>query len=100
MHRIFLGLAITNGTLLVVAFALGLMVPHHQGGTWHDLHFLIALLTTMATLLVHSIAFTYFLGTGKWIKEVVRVYALPEWVAAQADRNKRRAFPFELWGMM
>lgn len=100
MHRIFLGMAITVGTLLVVSFALGLMVPHHEGGMWHDLHFLVALLTTMATLLVHSIAFTYFLGTGKWIKEVVRVYRLPDWVEAQAVRNKRRAFPFELWGML
>jgi hypothetical protein len=53
----------------------------------------------MAVLLVHSIVFTYFLGTGKWVKEVVRVYGLPQWVEAQAVRNKRRAFPFELLGM-
>ena len=53
----------------------------------------------LGTLLVHSVVFTYFLGTGKWVKEVVRVYQLPEWVWAQAVRNKRRAFPFELSSM-
>ncbi len=103
MHRIFLGLAATAATLILTTFALGLAaaledrVAHHF---WHDIHFLAGLMTTMTTLLVHSIVFTYFLGTGKWVKEVVRVYRLPEWLSATATRNKRRAFPFELWGML
>ena len=49
---------------------------------WHLVHFLLGLVTTMTTLLVHSIAYTYFLGTGKWVKEVVRVYRMPDWVEA------------------
>ena len=53
----------------------------------------------MTTLLVHSIVYTYFLGTGKWVKEVVRVYGMPEWVEAQAKKNKRKAFRFEFWSM-
>src|SRR5262249_4835326 len=57
-------------------------------------------LTMLVGLLVHSIVYTYFLGTTKWVKEVVRVYQLPGWVAAQAVKNKKRAFPFEFWGMM
>ena len=52
-----------------------------------------------ATLAVHSIAYTYFLATGKWAAEVVRVYGLPEWVNHQAKKNKRKAFRFEFWGM-
>jgi hypothetical protein len=100
MHRIFLGLAVTVGTLMVVTLFLGFLVPSGQGGAWHDLHFLMGLLTALATLLVHSIVFTYFLGTGKWVKEVVRVYQLPEWVSSQATKNKRRVFPFEFCGMM
>ncbi len=99
MHRIFLGLAVTVGTLLAVSFASGFLVPSGQGGAWRDLHFLLSLATVMGVLLVHSIVFTYFLGTGKWIQEVVRVYQLPAWVSAQALRNKRRAFPFELLSM-
>jgi hypothetical protein len=102
MHRIFLGLAVTSGTLLVVSLALGLVAAGQGGGTghtWHDIHFLLGLLTVLAGLLVHSIVFTYFLGTGKWVREVVRVYRLPDWIEAQAVKNKRKAFPFELSGM-
>jgi hypothetical protein len=99
MNRIFLGLAVTGGTLLVVSFAIGLSAVGESQGLshfWHDIHFLLGLLTVLMVLLVHSIVFTYFLGTGKWVKEVVRVYRLPDWVYAQAIKNKRKAFPFEL----
>src|SRR5262249_39994622 len=102
MHRIFLGMAITNGTLLAVSFALGF--PSSVGpkgpNNWYTLHFLLGLLSTMTTLLVHSIAFTYFLGTGRWVKEVAYVSKLPGWVYAQSVKNKRKAFPFELGGML
>lgn len=100
MHRIFLALAVTVGTLLVVSFGSGFLVPTGRGGALHDVHFLLSLITTMGVLLVHSVAFTYFLGTGKWVKEVVRVYRLPEWVHSQALKNKRKAFPFELGSML
>jgi len=103
MHRIFLGLAVTNGSLLAASTVLGFLAsgePNAPHATWHNLHFLLGLLTTMTTLLVHGVAFTYFLGTGRWVKEVVEVYRMPEWVRAQGVRNKRRAFPFELGGML
>ena len=54
-------------------------------------------MTTLATLAVHSIVYTYFLATGKWAKEVVRVYQLPEWINTQAKKNKRKAFRFVMW---
>ena len=41
----------------------------------------------------------YFLATGKWAKEVVRVYRLPDWINTQAKKNKRKAFRFEFWSM-
>jgi hypothetical protein len=103
MQKIFLGGAVTVGTLLLAVFVLGLAASAEDRAVahfWHDVHFLLGLFTTMATLLVHSIVFTYFLGTGKWIREVVRVYGLPEWVEAQTIRNKQRAFPFELLAML
>jgi hypothetical protein len=100
MPRIFLGLAVADATLLLLSFGIGLFVPEAKGGLVHDVHFLVALLTMLATLLVHGIVYTYFIGTNKWVKEVVRVYALPTSIETRSKRNKRRAFPFILWGML
>jgi hypothetical protein len=102
MLRYFLVLAVTDGSLLVASFVVGLMAtgePRGPGAIWHGVHVLLALFTTMTTLAVHSIAYTYFLATGKWAKEVVRVYQLPEWINTQAKKNKRKAFRFEFWSM-
>jgi hypothetical protein len=102
MLRYFLVLAVTDGSLLVTTFVLGLFAsgePRGPHAVLHGVHVLVALLATMATLAVHSIAYTYFLATGKWAAEVVRVYQLPEWVNHQAKKNKRKAFRFEFWGM-
>jgi hypothetical protein len=86
----------------VTSFVLGLLATAEPRGP-HDVfrgtHLLVALLTTLATLAVHSIAYTYFLATGKWAKEVVRVYQLPEWINEQAKKNKRKAFRYEFWSM-
>ncbi len=103
MNRIFLAMAITNGTLLAVVFAIGFAAgaePRGPGEFWRGLHWLLGVFATMLGLLVHSIAYTYFLGTGKWVDEVARVYRLPDWLGEQARRNKRRAFPFALVGMI
>ncbi|WZO95902.1 hypothetical protein EP7_002874 [Isosphaeraceae bacterium EP7] len=102
MHRIFLGLAVTNLSLLLASFVLGLGAsgePRGPGAVWHGTHFLMGLATTMVTLLVHSIVYTYFLGTNKWVREVVGAYQMPEWVEVQSKKNKRKAFRFVLWGM-
>ena len=102
MLRYFLVLAVTDGSLLVTSFVLGLLAsgePRGPGAVWRGVHVLFALLTTVATLAVHSIAYTYFLATGKWAAEVVRVYQLPPWINDQAKKNKRKAFRFEFWGM-
>ncbi len=100
MPKIFLTLAVANTTLLLIAYGMGLFVPSGEGGTIHDLHFLVGLLTMLASLMVHGIVYTYLIGTNKWVKEVVRVYGLPTWMETQSKRNKRRAFPFILWGML
>lgn len=102
MLRYFLVLAVTDGSLLVASFVLGLMAtaePRGPGAVWHGVHVLFAILTTMTTLAVHSIVYTYFLATGKWAKEVVHAYQLPDWINDQAKKNKRKAFRFEFWGM-
>jgi len=102
MLRYFLVLAVTDGSLLVASFVLGLLASGEHNlprSTWRDVHFLFALLTTMATLAVHSIVYTYFMATGKWAKEVVHVYKLPEWINDQAKKNKRKAFRFVFWSI-
>jgi hypothetical protein len=102
MLRYFLVLAVTDGSLLVASFVVGLLASNEPRGphaVWHGVHVLVALAATMATLAVHSIAYTYFLATGKWAAEVVRVYGLPTWINDQAKKNKRKAFRFEFWGM-
>lgn len=102
MLRYFLVLAVTDGSLLVTSFVLGLMAtgePRGPGAIWRGVHLLVALLTVLATLAVHSIVYTYFLATGKWAKEVVHVYQLPDWINVQAKKNKRKAFRFVIWSM-
>lgn len=102
MLRSFLVLAVTVGSLLAASFVLGLLASGEPPGphaVWRGIHLLFALLTTLATLAVHSLAYTYFLATGKWAKEVVRVYELPEWINDQAKKNKKKAFRFEFWSM-
>jgi hypothetical protein len=102
MLRYFLVLAVTDGSLLIASFVLGLLASGEHAlhrSTWRDVHFLFALLSTMATLAVHSIVYTYFLATGKWAREVVHVYGLPDWINAQAKKNKRKAFRFVFWSI-
>jgi hypothetical protein len=54
----------------------------------------------VVTLLgIHSIVYTYFIATGKWAKEVVIAYQLPDWISTQATKNKRRAFRFIMGSM-
>src|ERR1700733_4665802 len=86
MLRYFLVIAVTDGSLLVASFVLGLIAsgePRGPHAVFRGVHLLISLLATMATLAVHSIAYTYFLATGKWAQEVVRVYQLPAWINDQ-----------------
>jgi len=105
MHRIFLRLAVADGTLLIAIFVLGLFAsaeprgPGHPPAVWHGTHVLLGVFAVMFTLLTHSVVYTYFLGTNKWVKEVVHVYRMPEWVEVQSKRNKKKAFRFEFWSM-
>jgi len=102
MIRYFLVLAVTDASLLIASFIVGLLAsgePRGPHAVLRGVHVLVALTATMATLAVHSIVYTYFLATGKWAQEVVRVYELPVWINDQAKKNKRKAFRFEFWGM-
>ena len=73
--------------------------PHGPGAIARGVHVLFSLATVVALLGIHSIVYTYFVATGKWAKEVVTVYQLPDWINTQANKNKRRAFRFIMGSM-
>jgi hypothetical protein len=102
MIRYFLVLSVTGGSLLAADFVLGFMAAGtlpRGGGVARGVHVLFSLAAVVVLLGVHSIVYTYFVATGKWAKEVVTVYSLPDWFITQATKNKRRAFPFVMWSM-
>ncbi len=102
MIRYFLVMAVTGTSLLVADFVLGFFAagaPHGPGSIARAMHVLFSLVTVVALLGIHSIVYTYFVATGKWAKEVVAAYQMPDWISTQATKNKRRAFRFIMGSM-
>jgi hypothetical protein len=65
------------------------------------IHFVLGLCTALGILLVHCIIFTYFLGTGRWVKEVTLAYRLPDAPWHKMTRElKRGTFPPALFAML
>jgi hypothetical protein len=106
MIRIFSVLASANAIGLIASFAFGLLsMQHHSLENGDDLlftaHFLCGLFTAVATLLVHCLIFTYFLGTGRWVREVTLAYDLPDEPLYKTTRElKRKTFPPALFAML
>jgi len=106
MTRIFSSLALLQMTALVAAYAVGW--ASRLRGSLQDpsdstylLHFCLGLSTAVLTLLVHCLIFTYFLGTGRWVKEVSLAYDLPDVPWHKETRElKRRTFPPALFAML
>lgn len=100
MARLFKILAILNTLGLVITFTVGCLskfVSHD----WYITHFTAGLFTAIGTLLVHCIIFTYFLGTGRWVKEVGLAYQLPDENYPRKTRElKRNTFPPALAAML
>lgn len=62
-------------------------------------HILIGILAMISSVLVQCVGVTYFIGTGRWCKEVVETYRLsPDWVQ-KANQTKRRSFPWAMFGI-
>jgi hypothetical protein len=64
-------------------------------------HFVCGLFTAVGILFVHSLIFIYFLGTGRWVKEVTIAYRMPDepW-HKQTRALKRATFPPALFSML
>jgi hypothetical protein len=106
VSRTFLTLAITDALALLVTFALGCWSKltsglHDPASHVYLLHFLFGLFTAVATILIHCLIFTYFLGTGRWVKEVTLAYDLPDVPWHKRTRDlKRSTFPPALAAML
>lgn len=98
MARIFVFLALLDTLALLAAFATGFV----WGGDPRTLiHFHLGLWSVVLNLAVHCIIFIYFLGTGRWVKEVAIAYELPDQPWPKLTRElKRRTFPPALAAMV
>lgn len=65
-----------------------------------EYHKLLGLATAIVSVLVNSIAVTYFIGTGRWCQEVVDTYRLSSDFIDRSKRLKRKTFPWSLTGML
>lgn len=72
-----------------------------SGDTVFLSHIWLALITNVATLAVHCLIFIYFLGTGRWVKEVARAYGIADDPLPKLTRElKRKSFPPALFAML
>ncbi len=107
MTKILTFLSAINFLGLLTACVLGLgnwLVPAYPDPRAYDVsmtHILVSLLFVLSTLAIHSLIFIYFLGTGRWVKEVTLAYHLPDEPLHKLTRElKRRTFPPALFAML
>ncbi|HJT35007.1 MAG TPA: hypothetical protein VJ783_23465 [Pirellulales bacterium] len=108
MDRIITPLASLTVLLMLLTLAVGLWLgtgdirdpADTAARSWFRLHFLLGVATGLAVVLVNSIAVIYFIGTGRWCKEVVQTYSLDPNIVARSAHLKRQAFPYALVNML
>ena len=106
MKQILAVLAPVNWLALLTAFGVGLASQATGGlrsadGSIYLLHFTLGLFSVLFALGVHCLIFIYFLGTGRWVKEVALAYGIPDAPLPKLTRElKRRTFPPALFAML
>jgi len=106
MSRILIRLAVLNFCFLLAAFTAGGLSWLHGGlldreGSVYMWHFSLGLFAIIFNLGLHCLIFIYFLGTGRWVKEVALAYKLPDDPLPKLTRDlKRRTFPPSLLAML
>ena len=92
--------------LMVATAGLGLWLGDLHGVTdparlrWGTVHRLSGVFSALVVVLVNSLTVTYFVGTGRWCKEVAEAYGLDAAFIDRSRRLKRSAFPLALAGML
>lgn len=107
MARILARLAAFTFFMLLLTFAVGWLsrwrgsLRFNRDDPTFDIHLYLALFTLLLTLAVHCLIFIYFLGTGRFVKEVALAYRLPDAPLPRLTRDlKRRTFPAALFAML
>jgi hypothetical protein len=87
--------------LLLGLFVGDLHQPHSRAiSDTAMLHRLFGIATALVVVLVNSIVMTYFIGTSRWVREVVETYELDPGLIAESTLLKRRAFPWAIMAML
>src|SRR5476651_2645194 len=105
MTQIFRTLAISLTLAILLTIGVGFWSFFTPGESKYKdiyiVHFILGLGTSIGILLVHCLVFIYFLGTGRWVKEVTLAYRMPDepW-HKQTRELKRQTFPPALFSML
>jgi hypothetical protein len=104
MTHLFAVLSALNVLLLLTATASGFLslaaLDKASHETLYLVHFILGLGAALTTLLVHCLQMTYFLGTGRWVKEVCLAYGLPDADLPRKTRDlKRGTTPWAILAM-
>jgi hypothetical protein len=92
MTRIFTTLALVNILAFVAALGSGFWSQYQHGAdSAYVVHFALGMVAVLLNLLVHCLIITYFLGTGRLVKEVTLAYQLPDERWARPTRDLKRA---------
>ena len=91
--------------LVIAAGAIGFGIGDLTSGLdsearlWFRVHFLLGVGAALAVVFVNSIVVTYFIGTGRWVREVSETYQLDARYLQRSTLLKRRAFPWAVLSM-
>ncbi len=106
MRRIFIAIAVISALALTACVLSGSLSWSHDGLLNPDtsiylIHFVLGLFSALAVLGIHCLTITYFLGTGRWVKEVCLAYGFPDdhWPRQTRDL-KRSNTPFAITAML
>ena len=106
MSTVFARVALFSVALLVATAGLGLWIGDLHGQTdpavlrWGTVHRLSGVFSGLMVVLVNSMTVTYFIGTGRWCREVAETYDLDGVFIERSKQLKRQAFPWAVCGML
>jgi hypothetical protein len=110
MSRILLGLSGLNTIVLLGTFTVGFLSEGRarvqpdsaltEAQRIFTLHLFGGLAAALLTLLLHSLVLTYFIGTGRWMQEVIKAYSLPATPWERSRALKIQALPYILGGIL